>query len=75
MRCCASPTICSVDSGTALRVGEAFESMLLAPILRPIIGGSDELGLYELDLMAREVARDDRNGFAALVAAQLRDPR
>jgi hypothetical protein len=64
-----------VDSATALRVGEAFASVLLAPILQPMIGGSDELGSYELDLMAREVARDDRSGFAAIVAAQLRGVR
>ena len=43
--------------------------MLLAPILQPMIAGSDELGSYELDLMAREVARDDRSGFAALVSS------
>jgi hypothetical protein len=64
-----------VDSATALRAGEAFASMLLAPILQPMIAGSDELGSYELDLMAREVARADRSGFAALVAAQLRGAR
>ncbi len=49
--------------------------MLLAPILRPMLAGSDELGSYELDLMAREIARNDRSGFAALVAAQLRGAR
>jgi hypothetical protein len=64
-----------VDSATALRTGEAFASMLLAPVLQPMIAGSNELGSYELDLMAREVVRDDRSGFAALVAAQLRGAR
>jgi hypothetical protein len=49
--------------------------MLLAPILQPMIAGSDELGSCELDLMAREVARADRSGFAAVVAAQLRGLR
>lgn len=49
--------------------------MLLAPMLQPIVAGSAELGSYELDLMARDVARHDRSGFAALVAAQLRPPR
>jgi hypothetical protein len=49
--------------------------MLLAPILQPMIAGSGELGSYELDLIARGVVRDDRSGFAALVAAQLRGAR
>jgi hypothetical protein len=49
--------------------------MLLAPILQPIVGSSAELGSYELDLMAREVARHDRSGFAALLATQLREKR
>jgi hypothetical protein len=52
-------------------VSELFESMLLAPMLRPAIAGAGELGDYELDLVAREIARSDRSGFAALVAAQL----
>ena len=64
-----------MDNATALRIGEAFESMLLAPMLQPIVAGSAELGSYELDLMARAVARHDRSGFAALVAAQLRPAR
>jgi len=49
--------------------------MLLAPMLQPLVAGSAELGSYELDLMARDVARHDRSGFAALVAAQLRPAR
>jgi hypothetical protein len=49
--------------------------MLLAPMLQPIVGSSAELGSYELDLLGREVARHDRSGFAALLAAQLRETR
>ena len=48
--------------------------MLLAPMLQPIVAGSAELGSYELDLLARDVARHDRSGFAALVGAQLLRP-
>jgi hypothetical protein len=64
-----------MDSAAARRVGEIFESRLLVPILAPMIGGSNDLGTYELDLIAGEIARHDRHGFAALVAAQLEAPR
>jgi hypothetical protein len=45
--------------------------MLLAPMLRPMIAGAGTLGEYELDLLAREMARHDERGFAALIAAKL----
>jgi hypothetical protein len=61
-----------VDSVTARRAGEMLESMLLVPILRPMIAGVGTLGDYELDLLAREIAKHDARGFAALVAARLR---
>lgn len=70
-RCCASPTIFSVDSITARRASELLEAMLLAPILRPMIAGVGALGDYELDLLANEIAEHDRNGFAALIASRL----
>ena len=59
-----------MDSVTARRAGELIEAMLLAPILRPMIAGAGTLGDYELDLLARDVARHDST-FAALIAAQL----
>ncbi|MGB6413574.1 MAG: hypothetical protein WBF19_09520 [Candidatus Cybelea sp.] len=49
--------------------------MLLAPVLRPLCAGAGTLGDYELDLMANEIARCDRSGFAALVAARLEGRR
>jgi hypothetical protein len=61
-----------VDSVTARLAGEMLESMLLVPILRPMIAGVATLGDYELDLLAREIAKHDARGFAALVAARLR---
>ena len=61
-----------VDSVTARRAGEMLESTLLVPILRPMIAGVGTLGDYELDLLAREIAKHDARGFAALVAARLR---
>jgi hypothetical protein len=61
-----------VDSVTARRAGEMLESMLLVPILRPMTAGVGTLGDYELDLLAREIAKHDARGFAALVAARLR---
>jgi hypothetical protein len=60
-----------VDSVTARRAGEAIEALLLAPILRPMIAGAGTLGDYELDLLAREIARHDGRGFAALIASRL----
>ncbi len=60
-----------MDSVTARRAGELIEAMLLAPILRPMIDGSGTLGDYELDILAREVARHDERGFASLLAARL----
>jgi hypothetical protein len=60
-----------VDSLTARRAGETIEALLIAPILRPMIAGTEALGEYELDLLAREIARRDRCGFAALIASRL----
>jgi hypothetical protein len=60
-----------VDSVTARRAGELIEAMLLAPVLRPMISGAEMLGEYELDLLAREIARHDDRGFAALIASRL----
>jgi hypothetical protein len=62
-----------VDSLTARRAGEAIESLLRAPILRPAIAAAGVLGDYELDLLAREIARHDGRGFAALIASRLED--
>ncbi|HEX4012303.1 MAG TPA: hypothetical protein VHX17_00280 [Candidatus Cybelea sp.] len=64
-----------MDSIAARRAGEMFEAMLLAPVLRPLCTGAGTLGDYELDLLAHEVARSDRRGFAALVAARLEGNR
>jgi hypothetical protein len=59
-----------VDSVSARGAGELFEAMLFVPILRPMITGAGTLGDYELDLLARDVARHDPV-FSALIAAQL----
>jgi hypothetical protein len=48
-----------------------FEAMLLAPLFAPMLARMGSLGEYELDLLAEEVARCDRTGFAALIAARL----
>jgi hypothetical protein len=60
-----------VDSVTAHRAGELLESMLLVPILRPMIAGAGLLGDYELDMLSHEIAERDRHGFAELIAARL----
>jgi hypothetical protein len=60
-----------MDGVTARRAGEMIETMLLVPILRPMISGTGMLGDYELDLLAGEVARHDGRGFAALLGTRL----
>ena len=63
-----------MDSSVARRAGEMFEAMLLVPVLRPMVAGIGTLGDYELDLLAQEIARYDRDGFASLLAARLEKP-
>jgi hypothetical protein len=60
-----------VDSATARRAGELLESMLLVPILRPMIAGTGLLGDYELDILSREIAARDQHGFSELIASRL----
>jgi hypothetical protein len=60
-----------VDSVAARRVAETLEALMIAPVLRPIIDDAGMLGDYELDSLARSIAQNDRNGFAALIAARL----
>ncbi len=50
-----------MDSAAARAAGEMLETVLLAPVLRPLIAGagSGMLGDYELDLLAQEVAHRD----------------
>jgi hypothetical protein len=60
-----------MDSVVAERAGQMIEAMLLAPMLRPMVAGMSVLGDYELDLLANEMARHDRTGFAHLIARRL----
>jgi hypothetical protein len=64
-----------VDSVTARRAGEMLESILLAPVLRPLIAGDGMLGDYELQLLAQGIARSGGTGFAALIASALEGVR
>jgi hypothetical protein len=75
MRCCESRTTSSVDSVTARRAGEMLESILLAPVLRPLVAGNGMLGDYELELLAQEIAHSDGAGFAAMIASRLERAR
>jgi hypothetical protein len=52
-----------------------LESVLLVPVLRPLIAGAGMLGDYELELLAQEIARSDGEGLAALIASQLEGAR
>ena len=64
-----------MDSASARQAGELLESLLLVPVLRPMIDGAGMLGDYELDLLAHEIAKRDEHGFAALIAARLESRR
>ncbi|HLY03697.1 MAG TPA: hypothetical protein VKR56_14525 [Candidatus Cybelea sp.] len=64
-----------MDSVSARRAGEMLESILLAPMLRPLIASSGMLGDYELELVAQGIARSDGAGFAALIASRLGSAR
>jgi hypothetical protein len=52
-----------------------LESLLLVPVLRPLIAGAGMLGDYELEGLAQEIARGDGGGFAALIASRLEGAR
>jgi len=73
MKCCASPTICSVDNATQ-RVGAAFESLLLAEMLEPLAKENDAFGDYGVTVVAQSIAAHDTHGFAALIAKRLDGP-
>jgi hypothetical protein len=64
-----------MDYVTARRAGEMLESVLLAPVLRPLVAGNGMLGDYELELLAQAIARSDGGGFAAIIASRLERPR
>lgn len=64
-----------MDSVAARRAGEMLESILLAPVLRPLIVGAGMLGDYELEFLAQEIAHSDGEGFAALIASRLEGAR
>jgi len=46
----------SVDSAVSRSCEVALESMLVAPMLRPLAGDLDALGEYGLDLLATKFA-------------------
>lgn len=48
-----------------------MEAMLLAPMLRPMLGDSGALGSYGVDLLAHSIAERDAGGFAATLASAL----
>ena len=60
-----------MDSASATRAAVMIESVLLAPMLRPLIAGAGFAGDYELTLLAGEIAERDKAGFAAVLARQL----
>jgi hypothetical protein len=57
-----------VDSAERLRAAQAFEAMLLVPLLRPMLPASDAFGEYGLSIVARDIASHDRSGFAGMLA-------
>jgi hypothetical protein len=63
-----------VDSAIAARAGAILESMLLEPVLRPLLSRDEAFGEYGAGLLARSIAERDSHGFAALLATQLELP-
>ena len=62
-----------MDSAAARQVGITFEALLLESALQPLARGNDALGEYGIGAIARSVAEHDRNGFAAVLAAEVHD--
>ena len=60
-----------MDSASATRAAAMFESILLAPLLRPLVAGAGFAGDYEVSLLAGEIADRDASGFASALARQL----
>jgi hypothetical protein len=59
-----------VDSATALRLGAAFEALLIEPMLAPLVTRG-AFGEYGAGLIAEAIAERDSRGFGALVARRL----
>ena len=70
-KCCASPTICNVDSLSAQRVGMTLEALFLESTFKPLAKGFDALGEYGIGALAQSIAQRDPRGFGSLIAAQL----
>lgn len=60
-----------MDSTAPRAVAAAFEAMVLVPMLRPLLPAGDAFGDYGLTLLASDVARRERGGFADALAAAL----
>jgi hypothetical protein len=56
MKCCASPTICNVDSATLARVRTTMEALLFEQMLEPLARGNDLMGNYEVTAFAQTLA-------------------
>jgi hypothetical protein len=61
-----------VDSVVPSRAAVMFETVLLAPMLRPLVVGVGCAGDYELTLLTQEIAEHDSSGFTSALARQLR---
>ena len=60
-----------MDSTAPRSIAAAFEAIVLVPMLRPLLPAADEFGDYGLTLLAGDIARRDRGGFAAAFVAAL----
>ncbi|MBV8117237.1 MAG: hypothetical protein JOY69_00810 [Candidatus Eremiobacteraeota bacterium] len=58
---------------SGLRAGAAFESIVLAPIVRSMFPEADVLGNYGATLLAGEIAERD-SAFSRAIAAALPSP-
>ena len=67
----AADSVLAMDSASLLRVGAAFEAMLLQQCLAPLAKESDPMGSVGLTSLAQTTAEGDSGGFGGALAAQL----
>jgi hypothetical protein len=60
-----------VDSLSARRLGAAFETLLLVPLLEPFAGTDAPLGSFGSSCLAQSIADRDQSGFGSLLARML----
>lgn len=64
-----------MDSAAARSAGIVLETLLLSEVLAPLSADFGAFGTYGTQCVAEAIARSDRHGFAAALAASLEHGR